>query len=96
MDAEIRRRNLDHMFKPASVALVGASDRSYLAKNVWASLTASGFEGRRYAVNPGRTEAFGGVCHPSIAALPEKVDLCLIAVSAQSVLGVTREGRRKR
>lgn len=91
MDAEIRRRNLDHMFKPASVALVGASDRSYLAKNVWASLTASGFEGRRYAVNPGRTEAFGGVCHPSIAALPEKVDLCLIAVSAQSVLGVTRE-----
>lgn len=78
-------------FNPRTVALVGASERSYLARTVWESIRASGYRGDCYPVNPGRSEVFGVTCHPSLRSLPEPADLCLVAVSETGALSVLRD-----
>ena len=82
---------LDSLFAPRTVALIGASERSFLAKTVWNSLRAGGFEGIVFPINPSRSEVFGVTCYPSLARLPSRPDLCLIAVSEQAALGVLEE-----
>jgi len=82
---------LASLLAPSAVALVGASERSYLARTVWQAIRSSGFAGQCYPVNPGRTEVFGEPCYPSLAALPAPVDLCLIAVSEGGALPVLRD-----
>ncbi len=82
---------LGSLFAPRTVALVGASERSFLAKTIWSSIRAGGFSGEVFPINPGRTEVFGVPCFPTLAELPVRPDLCLIAVSEQAALGVLEQ-----
>ena len=77
---------------PRSVAVVGASraPRS-VGHSFLRNLTAGGFRGRVYAVNPAATEVLGMPCYPSVSAVPGPVDMAVIAVPAQQVLGVVDE-----
>ena len=83
MTGDVSARKLDSLFRPRAIALIGASDR-YLPRNLWKSVRASGFAGAVYPVNPGREDVFGTKCYPSVAALPEPVDLCLVAVNERN------------
>jgi acetate---CoA ligase (ADP-forming) len=69
------------MLEARSVALVGASDRpGSLGARMVAELARSPSRPRRYLVNP-RHRAINGVpCLPSLADVPEPVDLVLLAV----------------
>ena len=59
------------------------------------NLIDGGYSGPVYPVNPGAAELDGIPCLPSAAALPEQVDLAVIAVPAEGVLGVAEDcGRR--
>lgn len=87
-------RRLDPLFSPRTVALIGASDRSPLAKILWNSIHDFGFEGQVFPINPNRKEVFGVTCYPSIDALPTAPDLCVIAVSEQAALGILQECAR--
>ncbi|PLZ00896.1 GNAT family N-acetyltransferase [Burkholderia sp. WAC0059] len=55
-------RNLDAVFRPKSVAVIGASPRpGSLGDMVWRRLTEGGFDGRLWAVNPKHArDGFGG------------------------------------
>ena len=45
-------RHLDHLFDPASVAVIGASQRTgSVGATVWRNLHGNGFKGRCFAVN---------------------------------------------
>ena len=55
------------------------------------NIITGGFPGPVYAVNPGAGELDGVPCVPSAAALPDHVDLAVIAVPAQAVLGIAEE-----
>ena len=73
---------LDPLLRPRSIAVVGASEREgTVGRNSVENLLRGGFEGRLFAVNPGRTSVLGVPCFPSLAALPEPVDHVLFAVS---------------
>ncbi len=63
---------LDRMLAPASVAVVGATDRpgSYAAEALL-NLGKIGFSGPVWGVNPRRSEVLGFPCVPSVADLPE-------------------------
>jgi acyl-CoA synthetase (NDP forming) len=78
---------LDALFSPRSIAIVGASGR---ATNLFARplqyLTAYGFEGDIYPINPRYDSLHGIACYPSLDALPGPVDLALILVPAQRAL----------
>ncbi len=79
-------RNLDHAFKPASVALIGASNRPHsLGLTVMRNLRSGGFAGPIWPVNPKRAEIDGAPCFSNVAALPAVPDLAVIATPARTV-----------
>ena len=84
------------MLVPASVAVIGASRRpGSVGRVILRNIITGGFGGPVYPVNPHAAELDGIACLPSAAALPEQVDLAVIAVPAGAVLGVAEDcGRR--
>jgi acetyltransferase len=80
---------LQPLLAPASIALVGASDRPGSVGNaVRANLRDGGFEGRLYWVNP-RHERIGAErCYASLRALPEPVDLAVVTAPAKALPGI--------
>jgi acyl-CoA synthetase (NDP forming)/GNAT superfamily N-acetyltransferase len=88
--------SLRHLLIPASVAVIGASRRpDSVGRVILRNIITGGFAGPVYAVNPGAAELDGVPCVPSVAALPDQVDLAVIAVPAEAVPGVAGEcGRR--
>jgi acetyltransferase len=80
------RHSLDPLFKPQSVAVLGASATpgsvgSILMRN----LLENPFGGVVYPINPKRHAVHGVRCYPSLADLPEQVDLAVIATPAATV-----------
>jgi acetyltransferase len=83
---------MDCFFSPASVAVIGATDRKgSVGHTVISNLLAGIYKGRVYAVNPRRTELLGQCCYAAIAAVPEPVDLVVIVTPAPSVPEVVAE-----
>ena len=81
---------------PASVAVIGASRRpDSVGRAILRNIITGGFPGPVYPVNPHAADLDGIPCLPSAAALPEQVDLAVIAVPSAAVLGIAEEcGRR--
>ncbi len=84
--------NLDKIFNPKSIAIIGASDEEgtvgcALMKN----FRELGFEGRLYPVNIRKSEVFGLQAYPSVEHLPEVVDLAIIATPARTVPDVVEQ-----
>ena len=88
--------SLRHVLTPASVAVIGASRRRRsVGGAILRNIITGGFPGPVYGVNPGAAELDGVPCVPSAAALPEQVDLAVVAVPAAAVPGVAEDcGRR--
>ena len=79
-------RNLDSFFKPASIALIGASREANSVGNVVArNLLTAGFKNPVWLVNPRATELYGAPVHKNIADLPSAPELAIIATPAQTV-----------
>jgi GNAT superfamily N-acetyltransferase len=88
--------SLRHLLTPASVAVIGAGRRpGSVGRAILRNILSGGFSGAVYAVNPRGAELDGVACVPSVAALPEQVDLAVIAAPAAAVCGIAAEcGRR--
>ena len=88
--------SLRHVLTPASVAVIGASRRpGSVGRAILRNIIGDGFGGRVYAVNPGAADLDGVPCVPSAAALPEQVDLAVIAAPTATVLSIAEDcGRR--
>ena len=97
----VRERSADvasmrPVLAPASVAVIGASRRpGSVGRAILRNIITGGFPGPVYPVNPHAAELDGIACLPSAAALPEHVDLAVIAAPAGAVLGIADDcGRR--
>ena len=78
--------SLRPFFHPRSVAVVGASrDPAGVGHRVLEALQGSGFTGRIIPVNPYASEIAGLKAFPSVTAIPEPIDLAVIAVPADHV-----------
>ncbi len=85
-------QRLDRLFKPESVALVGASARvGSLGNAVLRNLTRAGFAGTIYCVNPRYTQVDDRPCWPNLLALPAVPDLVVVACPADQVLSVCED-----
>ncbi|MBW1816100.1 MAG: CoA-binding protein [Deltaproteobacteria bacterium] len=82
---------LDAIFHPESVALVGLPRGSKMGKIFLTALVESGFEGAIYPVNRKTTEIEGLKTYPSVMEIPHPVDLAVILVPNHSALSVVRE-----
>ncbi len=75
--------DLDRFFRPESVAVIGASDAEGRPNTgITRQLIAWARRGgaRIHPVHPTRPSVFGLPCHPTVAALPERVDLAVLLV----------------
>jgi acyl-CoA synthetase (NDP forming) len=80
------------LFYPESIAVLGASENpSKWGFAVTHNLIRHDFSGRIYPVNPMRSEILGLKAYPSLAELPERVDLAMVVIPAQKASGVIEE-----
>ncbi|MDP3412525.1 MAG: CoA-binding protein, partial [Polaromonas sp.] len=69
-------RNLEALFQPASVALIGASDReASLGSVVLRNLRAGGFQGPVWPVNRRHSSVGGAPAWRDVESLPQAPDL---------------------
>ncbi len=88
-------RELAAFFEPESIAVVGASRSPEKLGHVVLRQLLEGFRGRVYPVNPKAEEILGVRCYPSVADLPEPVDLAVVVVPAPVTPRVVEDcGRR--
>ncbi|HEY1259232.1 MAG TPA: bifunctional acetate--CoA ligase family protein/GNAT family N-acetyltransferase [Stellaceae bacterium] len=79
-------RNLDKLFKPQSVALIGATSRpGSVGAVVVRNLRRAGFAGRLMLVNPHHRKIDGETVYPDIASLPQTPDLAIITTPPGTV-----------
>ncbi len=80
---------LDPFFHPSGVAIIGAStDPHKLGYGVVRNLVQYHYRGPVYPVNPTAAEILGYRCYPTIADVPDPVDLAVIIVPATGVVDV--------
>jgi acetyltransferase len=89
-------RNLETLFHPASVALIGASDREgSLGAVVLRNLRADGFQGPVWPVNRRHAQVGGGPAWPDVESLPQAPELAIICTPAETVPDlITALGRK--
>ena len=82
-------RNLEFLFRPKSIAVIGASDREgSVGATVMRNMLAGDFSGPIYPVNPGRPEIAGRRAFRDAASLPAAPDLAVIATPPATVPGI--------
>jgi acetyltransferase len=87
-----RYQTLDPIFKPRSVAVIGATERpGSVGRTILWNLISNPFGGTVYPVNPVRSSILGIKAYPSIAAIGEPVDLAVVVTPAQTVPGIIEE-----
>ncbi len=81
-----RSEELDELFRPASVAVIGASNRpGKVGTSLFRNLLAAGFQGVAYPVNPSWKSVGGVRCYPDLRSLPEPPELGVVIVPAPRV-----------
>ncbi len=86
------RQPLDVFFRPRNVAVIGATeDLAGVGRSLVTNLKQTAFGGGVYAVNPKRSTVLDLPCYPSIGAVPERVDLAVIATPARTVPGIVAQ-----
>lgn len=85
-------RNLEALFQPASIAVIGASDRDGSVGAVMLrNLKMGGFKGPIWPVNHRHAAVDGGQAWRDVASLPHAPDLAVICTPAQTVPGLIAE-----
>ncbi len=79
-------RNLEFLFRPKSIAVIGASDRQgSVGATVIRNVLAGGFSGPVYPVNRRQAEVAGRRAYRDVTSLPEAPDLAVIATPPATV-----------
>ncbi|HKI97769.1 MAG TPA: bifunctional acetate--CoA ligase family protein/GNAT family N-acetyltransferase [bacterium] len=85
-------RNLEALFHPRSIALIGASRKPSTVGAVLAhNLLAGGFDGPVMPVNPRHDTVESVIAYPDVASLPIAPDLAVIATPTETVPGLVAE-----
>ncbi len=84
--------NLDKIFNPKSVAIIGASDvEGSVGYAIVKNFAQTGFSGKVYFVNIRKPEILGTKTYPAVDKIFEPIDLAMIATPAKTVPGVLEE-----
>lgn len=89
---QTRRRPLDPILAPKTIAVIGATERKRsVGRTVLHNLVAGGFPGKIYPVNPIQETILDLHAYPNVAALPEVPDLAIIITPPRTVPGIIKE-----
>lgn len=86
------REPLQAFFSPRNVAVIGATDKpGSVGRTLLRNLVDSPFGGAVFPINPRRPHVLGIKAYPHLAAVPDHVDLAVIATPAPTVPGLIGE-----
>lgn len=84
--------DLNAMFQPRSIALIGASSNlTKLSGRPLRFLKEYGYAGKIYPINPNNEEIAGLKCYPNVTAVPDEIDLAMVALPAAAASEAIRE-----
>ena len=84
--------NLDKIFNPQNVAIIGASDvEGSVGYAIVKNFTQMGFTGKVFFVNIRKPEILGVKTYPTVDQISEPVDLAIVATPAKTVPDVMEE-----
>ena len=87
-----RRRQLDSIFSPQTIAIIGATEApGSVGRTVLENLLAGGFAGQVYPVNPKRDKILGLQAYPDVKVLPTVPDVVVIITPPATVPGIIRD-----
>ncbi len=79
--------NLDSLFNPRSIAMIGASATPGKWGNIiLLNILKGNFQGTIYPVNPKAEKILGFPCYTSVGDIPEPVDMALITTPSHTIL----------
>ncbi len=88
--------SLDCIFKPRSIAVIGASRRrGTIGREILHNLLVYEFKGTLFPVNPHADVVNSIKCYPSVLAVPDSVDLAIVVVPMPQVVKVVEECGKK-
>src|SRR4051812_30420430 len=90
-----RTSQLHSMFRPRSVAVVGASQNPSFVSGIFKNLLRHGYSGAVSAVNPRYQEVLGAPCYPSVLDVPGPLDLVVIGVGNRYIPAVLEQCAEK-
>jgi acyl-CoA synthetase (NDP forming) len=85
MTSPITHEQLDTLFAPKSVALIGASDKSLFSWNAFGVMQRFGWGDRMYLVNPNKPQVHGTTTYASCADVPGGFDCAFIMLPQELV-----------
>ncbi len=77
---------LEALFRPKSIAVVGASDKPTIGRRLIASLDRIGFAGPIFPINPNYSTVSGRQCYANVVELPEIPDVAVFCVGHVRVI----------
>lgn len=85
-------RNFKYLFKPRSVAVIGASNRPHrVGRVVMQNLLKGGFQGPIMPVNPKYQAVCGVLAYPNVEALPMNPDLAILCTPPDTITRLLQE-----
>ena len=88
----MEHRELDSVFRPRTIAVIGASRTpGSVGHQVLKNIAEGGFSGSVFPVNPRAESVHAIKCYPDVASLPDPIDLGVVCVPAPLVLDVARD-----
>ncbi|MHB9098982.1 MAG: acetate--CoA ligase family protein [Syntrophales bacterium] len=88
--------NLDAIFSPESVAIIGASTTpGKVGHDIFANILHGGFQGTLYPVNPKAKSILSVKTFPSIKAIADSVDLAIIILPPKLCINAVQEAIEK-
>lgn len=91
-----RKNNLQHLFNPRSIGILGASsDLNKVSGRPLSYMLRFGYPGKIYPINPKYKEIAGVKCYPSINDVPGEIDVLMVIIPAFEILHNLESGLDK-
>src|SRR4030042_2098259 len=88
----MEKRDLDYLFKPEAVAVIGASEKDpSIGRSLVQNLQGADFPGAIYPINPRYSQILGLKAFASVLEVKAPIDLAVIAIPIKDVPRVMQE-----
>jgi len=87
-----KQQPLDPLFAPQNVAVIGATEtQGSVGRTILWNLISTPFGGAVFPINPKRNSVLGIKAYPTIAEVPEPVDLAVVVTPAPTIPAIIRD-----
>ena len=88
--------DISKLLRPRAVAVVGASEKSGFGGDTCRNILENQADTSHvYPVNPKKETVFGKKCYPTLADLPEEIDLVILCTSRKTIVDFLKQAKAK-